>query len=126
MRREVLRAKLHRARVTRRDLDYEGSLTLDPLLIEALAAWPHEAIEIYDITNGARFKTYLIPGARGSGEACINGAAARLVKEGDLIIVAAYATREEAEGPPPPPIVVLVDERNRIREIRRGSGSPAP
>ena len=114
MRREVLRAKLHRAHVTRCDVDYEGSCLLDADLLDAMDAWPYEAVEIYDITNGARFKTYLIPGARGSGELCINGAAAKLVNVGDLVILCCYG--QVSTPPATPPIIVLVDERNRVRE----------
>jgi len=117
VRREVLRAKLHRARVTRCDVDYEGSCTLDADLMDAIDAWPFEAVEIYDITNAARFKTYLIPGARGSGELCINGAAAKLVNVGDLVILACYA--ETSTRPTTAPIVVLVDEQNRVRQTVR-------
>lgn len=119
MRREVLRAKLHRAHVTRCDLDYEGSCLLDADLLDAMDAWPYEAVEIYDITNGARFKTYLIPGARGTGELCINGAAARLVNVGDLVILCCYG--EVTARPTTPPLIVLVDAQNRVRE---SAGSP--
>lgn len=115
MRREVLRAKLHRATVTRCDLEYAGSLTLDADLMDAIGAWPYEAVEVYDITNGNRFKTYLIAGARGSGELCVNGAAARLVDRGDLVILACYQQVETR--PAEPPVVVLVDDANRVREV---------
>jgi aspartate 1-decarboxylase len=120
--REVLRAKLHRATVTRCDADYEGSCTLDLDLMDALGAWPYEAVEIYDITNGARLKTYLIPGTRGSGEVGINGAAARLVHVGDLVILACYA--QTRTRPTTTPIVVLVDAQNRVREtVRTADGA---
>ncbi|MCI0339991.1 MAG: aspartate 1-decarboxylase [Planctomycetales bacterium] len=128
--REVLRAKIHRVRVTRTDVDYEGSLTLDADLIRAAEAWPGESVEIYDVTNGNRFRTYLIEGSSGSGEACVNGAAARLVSVGDLLIVASYLLVPDAGGPPRTgpwargPIVVHVDERNAVREVHRGSGPP--
>lgn len=119
MRREVLRAKLHRARVTRCDVDYEGSCTLDANLMDAIDAWPYEAVEIYDITNGARFKTYLIPGARGTGELCVNGAAAKLVNVDDLVILVCYGV--VSARPTAPPIVVLVDEQNRVRQTVHSS-----
>ena len=120
MRRRVLRAKLHRARVTRRDVDYEGSLTLDADLLDAIGAWPNEAVAVYDLANGERFETYLIAGERGSGEVCVNGAAAKLVAVDDPVILACYGSVDEADGPPPEPRIVLVDAQNRVVE-RRGS-----
>ena len=123
MRRELLRAKLHRATVTRCDPAYEGSLTLDRDLLDACEAWPYEAVEVYDITNGQRFRTYVIAGTRGSGEVGVNGAAAQLVAPGDLVICTFFRSVEEADGPPPPPVVALVDARNHVRELRRDPGT---
>ena len=100
MLRHFLLGKIHRATVTRADLDYVGSITLDPLLIEAAGFMENEKIDIYDVTNGSRLSTYVIPGLPGSGEVGINGAAAHLVRPGDLVILASYGylTAEEAQG----------------------------
>ena len=114
MLRQFLLGKIHRATVTRADLDYVGSITLDPLLIEAAGFMENEKIDIYDITNGSRLSTYGIPGISGSGEIGINGAAAHLVNQGDLVILAAYGYLTEAEAQHHQPKVVFVDGRNRI------------
>ncbi len=116
----MFHAKIHRARVTRADLDYVGSITLDQDLLDAAGILPYEQVDVYDITNGARLTTYALPGERGSGEVGINGAAARLVHPGDLVIVVAYGVFEEEEAKNLKPTVVLVDERNRILEVRKG------
>ncbi len=116
MLRHFLLAKIHRATVTRADLHYMGSITLDPLLIRAAGFAENEKIDIYDITNGARLSTYVIPGRPGSGEVGINGAAARRISRGDLVILAAYAWMTEAEAAIHRPRVVLVDEHNRVTE----------
>lgn len=123
MHREVLRAKLHRAAVTRCDLDYEGSVTLDRALLEQIGAWPYESVEVYDIDNGARFRTYFIPGVRGSGELCINGAAARLVEVGHRVILACYGLVDGGTPPSEPPIVVVVNERNEVQQVIRDPGT---
>ena len=128
MRRTLLKSKIHRATVTEADLHYVGSITIDPLLMEAADVVEHERVEIYDITNGERFATYAIPGRRGSGEICINGAAAHLARPGDLVIVATYAEYDEEELAGHEPRVVFVDERNRIAEpvaAREGALHPA-
>lgn len=114
MLRQFLLGKIHRVTVTRADLDYVGSITIDPLLIEAAGFMENEKIDIYDITNGSRLSTYVIPGIPGSGEVGINGAAAHLVTKGDLVILAAYGYLTEAEAQHHEPKVVFVDERNRI------------
>ena len=103
MLRHFLLGKIHRATVTRADLDYVGSITLDPLLIEAAGFMENEKIDIYDVTNGSRLSTYVIPGLPGSGEVGINGAAAHLVRPGDLVILASYGylTAEEAQAHAP-------------------------
>ena len=118
MLRKVLRAKIHRARVTRTDLDYEGSLTLDEELLQAADMAPFELVQVYNITSGHRFETYLIRGERGSGEVCINGAAAHLANVNDLIIVASYALVDDPQKITTK--IVLVDENNRIKEIKKG------
>ena len=116
MLRHFLLGKIHRATVTRADLDYVGSITLDPLLIEAAGFLENEKIDIYDVTNGSRLSTYVIPGVPGSGEVGINGAAAHLVQKGDLVIIAAYGWMSPEEAETVAPKVVFVDERNRITE----------
>lgn len=125
MLRHFLLGKIHRATVTRADLDYVGSITLDPLLIEAAGFMENEKIDIYDVTNGSRLSTYVIPGIPGSGEVGINGAAAHLVQRGDLVILAAYGylTAEEAQAHAPK--VVFVDERNRIVSKAAAERTPA-
>jgi aspartate 1-decarboxylase len=116
----MFHAKIHRARVTEADLHYVGSVTVDQELLEAAGILPYEQVDIYDLTNGARLTTYALPGERGSGEIKINGAAAHLVRPGDLVILVAYGVFEEEEARSLKPTVVLVDERNRILEGRRG------
>lgn len=124
MLRHFLLGKIHRAVVTRADLDYVGSITIDPLLIDAAGFLENEKVDIYDVTNGARISTYVIPGTPGSGEIGINGAAAHLVAKGDLVIIANYGwmTTEEAETVHPK--VVFVDGRNRITERRIQERTP--
>lgn len=113
----MLKSKVHRATVTMADLNYAGSLTLDPLLMEAAGFMLHEQVHVLNINTGARFVTYVIPGERGSGTVCLNGAAARLGQPGDLIIAITYAqfTREEAANHKP--TVVHVDGQNRIVRV---------
>ena len=108
--RTMLKSKIHRAHVTEADLHYEGSLTLDPILIEAADLLPFELVHVLDITNGARLETYVIEGERGKGEVVINGAAAHLVHKGDLVIVLAYASVSEEEAPHQLPKLIYVDE----------------
>jgi aspartate 1-decarboxylase len=115
MRRTLLKSKIHRATVTDACLDYEGSITLDPDLMDAADLLPHERVEIYDVTNGARLATYVIPGERGAGTVAINGAAAWLVKPGDLVILASYAEMDEPEARGFEPRICFVDAENRLR-----------
>jgi len=115
MRREMLRAKVHRIKVTERDIEYEGSLSLDTELMKAAEMLPFERIDVYDVDNGNRFSTYLIEGERGSGACCVNGAAARLVSIGDKLILASYGTVAEKDLPQHRPRVVLVGEGNRVK-----------
>jgi aspartate 1-decarboxylase len=113
----MLKSKIHRATVSDCDLHYVGSVTLDPELLEAADIMEHEQVHIVDIDNGARFETYTIAGARGSGELKINGAAARLVERGDTVIVISYAHYGRDELASYEPRVVHVDRENRIVKI---------
>lgn len=115
MRRFLLKSKIHRATVTDADLHYEGSVTLDANLMAAADIMEHEQVDIYDITNGARLTTYAITGPAGSGMVCINGAAAHLIKPGDLVIIVSYAEYSTEEAAVHKPSVVLVDGRNQRR-----------
>ena len=118
MQRVMLKSKIHRATVTDCDLHYVGSLTVDPLLLEAADILPGEQIHVVDVDNGARFETYTIPGEPGSGEMCVNGAAARLVHRGDTVIVISYGQYDEAELARHVPRVVHVEsDTNRIITI---------
>jgi len=118
MRRTMLKSKVHRATVTGSDLNYVGSITLDADLLEAADIREHELVHVLDIDNGNRFETYTIAGARGSGEVCVNGAAARLVHRGDKVIVVSYAEYEEAElEAGHEPVVVHVDSANQIVDV---------
>jgi len=126
MLRLMLKSKVHRATVTEADLDYEGSLTLDEDLIDAAGIKPFEAIQVYNITTGSRFETYIITGERGSGTVCINGAAAHLASPGDLVIICSYAYMDEKEVLSLQPRIVLVDGRNRIKKLAHGQSAPAP
>jgi len=119
MKRFMLKSKVHRARITGAELHYEGSLSLDLALMESADLLPFEKIEVYNVSNGARFSTYVIPAPRYSGEVRLNGAAARLGAVGDIVIIASYGLfdKEELEGFRP--YLVYVDENNHIREVRR-------
>ena len=125
MLRHLLLGKIHRATVTRADLHYVGSITIDPDLVEAAGFLENEKIDIYDVTNGARLSTYVIPGARGSGEIGINGAAAHLVSPGDLVILASYGWMTAEEAAAHPPRVVHVDAGNRVVRLDRQERTPA-
>ncbi len=111
----MLKSKIHRATVTGADLNYEGSITIDKELLEKADIQPYEQVQIYNITNGERFETYVIEGDRGSGEICLNGAAARLVHKGDLIIIASYVMVPEDKVDSFKPKYVFVDEFNRAK-----------
>ena len=115
MQRFMLKSKLHRAVVTDADLHYEGSISIDERLMKAADLLPYERVDIYDINNGERFSTYVIPGGMDTGTICLNGAAARKVARGDLIIIASYVTVDEAEAANWSPKCILVDEGNRIK-----------
>jgi aspartate 1-decarboxylase len=115
MRRSLFKSKIHRARVTQADIDYEGSVTIDANLMEAADILPYERVHVWDVTRGTRLETYAMRGEPGSGVICINGAAAHLMKPGDLVIIATFADFEEADARTHRPNVVLVDEKNRIK-----------
>ena len=121
--RTLLRAKIHRITVTECDLEYEGSLTLDPILMKAADMLPFERIEVYDVTNGNRFATYLIEGEPGSGDCCVNGAAAHKVERGDRLILASFVTLDDDQAQQHQPQIVLVTEENRIREVKQTEGA---
>ena len=114
--RTMLKSKIHRATVTEANLEYEGSVTIDSTLLEAADLLPYEQVQIYDCTNGSRLTTYAIPGEPGSGEICINGAAAHLIKPGDVVIIASYVQVDDAECRGWHARRVFVDPQNRIRD----------
>jgi aspartate 1-decarboxylase len=124
--RHFLLGKIHRATVTRADINYVGSITIDIDLVEAAGFLENEKIDIYDVTNGARLSTYVIPGKRGSGEIGINGAAAHLVSPGDLVIIANYGWMTEEEAAARKPRVVHVDAKNRVVELAHQERTPEP
>jgi aspartate 1-decarboxylase len=117
--RTMLKSKIHRATVTQADLHYVGSLTISTDLMDSADLLPGEQVDVVDINNGTRLTTYVIPGDRGSGMIGINGAAARLIAPGDLVIVISYASVREEEARDFVPKVVFVDQRNRM--LRMGS-----
>ena len=112
----LLKCKIHRATVTDADLNYEGSVSIDPALVDAAGLREFERVEILNCNNGNRFATYVIFGKK--GEICLNGAAARLVHKGDLVIIVAYATMSEDEANKHKPRLVFVDEKNQIKELK--------
>jgi len=118
----MLSAKLHRVTVTQADLNYVGSVTIDRTLLEAARLLPGERVDVVDVTNGNRLTTYVIEGRAGTGQICINGAAAHLIQPGDIAIIIAYAVMDEAEALTFVPRVVFVDQDNRILSI---GGDPA-
>jgi aspartate 1-decarboxylase len=120
--RNLLYAKLHRVTVTQADMNYVGSVTIDRSLLEAARLLPGERVDIVDITNGARLTTYVIEGEAGSGQICINGAAAHLIQPGDIAIIIAYAQMDEMEARSFVPRVVFVDHHNHIVEIGADPG----
>ena len=126
MQRIMMKSKIHRATVTQADLDYVGSITIDQDLLDAADLLEGEQVAIVDITNGARIETYAIAGTRGSGVIGINGAAARLVKPGDLVIIISYAVLDDAEARALKPAIVHVDGANRIVAIGNDGGEPVP
>jgi aspartate 1-decarboxylase len=116
--RTMLKGKIHRATVTGADLNYEGSVTIDPVLMEASDLLPFEQVQLLDVDNGARLTTYAIEGRRGSGDVIVNGAAAHLIHQGDTIIILHYVTVSDEEAQRIEPSLVYVNERNEI--VRTG------
>ena len=114
----LMKSKIHCATVTEANLAYMGSITIDEALMEAAHILPHERVQVVDNNNGARLETYVIKGARGSGVVCLNGAAARCVQPGDIVIIMSYAMMTEEEARVHTPIVVIADEKNQPREVR--------
>ena len=126
MMRVMLKSKIHRATVTQADLHYVGSISIDSSLMEAADLLENEQVVIADITNGSRLETYVIPAPAGSGIIGINGAAAHLVNEGNLVIIMSYATVDDAEARAMKPRVVHVDDKNGIVDVGDDSGEPVP
>jgi len=117
MTRTMLKSKIHRATVTGADVNYEGSITLDPVLMDAAGIISYEQVQVLDISNGSRLTTYAIEGERGSGQVIINGAAAHLVDRGHLIIILTYTELPEEDARAHKPTLVYVDEENHIARI---------
>jgi aspartate 1-decarboxylase len=111
----MLKSKIHRAVLTGTDLDYEGSITIDPILLEAADILPNEQVQVLNLNNGSRLTTYAIAGERGSGVMMLNGPAARCGMVGDLVVVLTYANIDETDTAHHKPLIVKVDERNRMR-----------
>lgn len=124
MQRRMFLGKLHRVTVTHADLDYEGSVTIDQDLMDAANMLSHEQVHIWNVTKGSRVVTYALPGPRGSGVICINGAAAHLFAPTDLAIIATFATMSDEEARMHEPSVVLVDENNAIVDVVREQPGP--
>ncbi|MCJ7768952.1 MAG: aspartate 1-decarboxylase [Dehalococcoidales bacterium] len=117
--RTMLKSKIHRARVTGLNIDYEGSITIDKKLMVEADILPYEQVQVLNLNNGARFTTYAIEGTRDSGRVCLNGASARLAQKSDIILILAYCQVEDSEAHNFLPRLVYVDAKNRIVEIRR-------
>jgi aspartate 1-decarboxylase len=110
---EVVKSKIHRVKVTQAELHYVGSITLDPMLMEAANILPHEKVQIVNINNGERLETYVIQGERASGQVCLNGPAARKVQVGDIVIIISYASMDFEEARNHEPVVIFPDEYNK-------------
>lgn len=117
MQRHMLKSKIHRATVTGCDVDYVGSITIDPELMERADLIPNEQVHVWDVDNGSRFVTYVIPGDPGSRTMQVNGAAARLTRAGHRIIVGSFGAYDERDLEGYAPVVVHVDDRNEVREV---------
>ena len=130
MQRQMLKSKIHRATVTDRDVDYVGSITLDPELMRQADLLVNEQVHVWDIDNGARFVTYAIEGEPGSGTVQVNGAAARLVKSGDTVIIASFGAFDESDLDRYSPVVVHINDRNEVvatdsdPSVLLGEGNP--
>jgi aspartate 1-decarboxylase len=118
MQRTMCKGKIHRATVTQANLNYVGSITIDADLLEAADIYPYEKVQVVNINNGSRLETYTIAGARGSGVICLNGAAARLAAEGDIVIIISYGQYNELEIRALEPRIVFVDADNHITETK--------
>ena len=123
MKRVLLHAKIHGATVTEANVDYLGSLTLDRDLMDAADLCPFERIEVYNITGGQRFSTYVIEGSRGGGQVCVNGAAAHLARPGDSVIITAYCQLDAGELASFAPLIVFVDAKNRQVTLQDAAGA---
>ncbi|KAA0966115.1 aspartate 1-decarboxylase [Sporosarcina sp. ANT_H38] len=117
--RMMMNSKLHRATVTEADLNYVGSITIDSDLLDAAGMYPNEKVHVVNNNNGARFETYIIAGERGSGVICVNGAAARLVQRGDIVIILSYIYMTDEEARMHEPTVLIMDDKNEVKEIIR-------
>ncbi|AQR79470.1 aspartate 1-decarboxylase [Paenibacillus larvae] len=115
--RTMMKAKIHRATVTEANLNYIGSVTIDQDILDAVDMLPGEKVQIVNNNNGTRLETYIIPGPRGSGVICLNGAAARLVQVGDIVIIVSYALMTDEEGRNHCPTIAFMGEGNRIEEV---------
>ncbi|MCP3738759.1 aspartate 1-decarboxylase [Rossellomorea sp. BNER] len=115
--RTMMTGKIHRAKVTEANLNYVGSITIDEDILDAVDMVPNEKVQIVNNNNGARLETYIIPGERGSGVICLNGAAARLVQEGDVVIIISYKMMSEEDARIHIPKVAIMDENNRVSEM---------
>lgn len=115
--RTLMKAKLHKATVTEANLHYVGSITIDEDLMDQVDIVPNEKVQVVNNNNGARLETYVIPGERGSGTICLNGAAARLVQPGDQVIIMSYVLLDEAEVREHSPKVAILDDQNRITHM---------
>ena len=120
MKTDMLYSKIHRATVTDADLNYEGSVSIDPALIKKAKMFLHQKVDIVNCNNGARFSTYIIEGKK--GEVCLNGAAARLVQKGDKVIIITYVSIDIKDAAKHEPHVVFVDDKNKFKEIRKEKG----
>ena len=120
MRLSMLKAKLHQATLTMTDLHYEGSIAIDTELMKAAGILPHEKVDVWNITNGARLTTYALPAEAGSREIMLNGAAARLAHTGDRVIITAFCEVDASEAEAHQPTVVLMNEDNSIKEVIEG------
>jgi aspartate 1-decarboxylase len=117
--RMMMNSKLHRATVTEADLNYVGSITIDVDLLDAAGMLPNEKVHVVNNNNGSRFETYIIAGERGSGVICVNGAAARLVQRGDIVIILSYVYMTDEEARTHEPTVLIMDGKNSVEEIIR-------
>lgn len=115
--RMMMNSKIHRAQVTQADLNYVGSITIDQDILDAVGMLPNEKVHIVNNNNGARFETYIIAGERGSGVICVNGAAARLVQKGDIVIIISYVYVDNNEVADHKPTVAIMGEHNTIKEM---------